>query len=265
MNIKEYLKNPAGKGAVIPGKEALLDIFNRRYGTLNKTKPIDFKIYVDREIIYYHVLISTEASDRDNTYDVILRFAPTSHADINDKSIKNYEIRFFSNCPSFTYTYAYVAKLNGIIVEELVDKYNKTVLKFPPVSRNPGLIFNYEKSTYFACKFLMESGDYLSKHYIKSRGIKFTKNIFKTIRTDSVIEEEIKRSRNKAKENARAQKNEKIRNSIKNSSISSTVDHNKQNTVKKSSVNYIKPKKPIGAKNGRTRKVSTIKPINKRR
>lgn len=264
MNIREYMKNPAGKGAVIPGKEALLDIFNRRYGTLNKTKPIDFKIYVDREIIYYHVLITTEATDRDNTYDVILRFAPTSHADINDKSIKNYEIRFFSNCPSFTYTYAYVAKLNGILVDELSNKYSQTVLKFPPVSRNPGLIFNYEKSTYFACKFLLESRELLNKSYINAKGIKFTKNIFKVIRTDSVIEEEIKRSRNKAKENAKIQKREKNQNNI-NKGSRITSYGNSKNTVKKPAVNYIKSKQPIGKKNGSKRSTKTIKPITKKR
>lgn len=259
MNIREYMKNPAGKGAVIPGKEALLEIFNRRYRTLNKTKPIDFIIYVDREIIYYHVIITTEADDRNNTYDVILKFSPTSHADINDRSVKNYDIKFFSNCPSFTYTYAYVAKLNGILVEELADKYSTTVLKNPPVSRNPGLIFNYEKSTYFACKFLLETGDFLSKSYIKTHGKKFTKNIFKHIRTDSVIEEEIKRSKNVAKENARKQKRERLLSYDRENKITSTSK--KQNTVKKSSVNYIKPKQPIGKKNTK----HNIKPIGKRR
>lgn len=262
MNIREYMKNPAGKGAVIPGKEALLEIFNRRYITLNKTKPIDFIIYVDKEIIYYHVIISTEADDRDNTYDVILKFSPTSHADINDKSIKNYEIKFFSNCPSFTYTYAYVAKLNGILVEELADKYNNSVLKNPPVSRNPGLIFNYEKSTYFACKFLLESGDYLSKNYIKTHGKRFTKNILKDIRTDSVIEEEIKRSKNISRENAKKQKREKLQSYERENKIKSFG--NKQNTVKKSSVNYIKPKQPVGKRNTK-RNIKPINPIGKRR
>lgn len=257
MNIREYMKNPAGKGAVIPGKEALLEIFNRRYITMNKTKPITFDIYTDKEIVYYHIKLTTEADNRDNTYDVVLKFSPTSQADVNDKSIRNYELRFFSNCPSFTYTYAYVAKINDILVEELSDKYEDTVLKNPPVSRNPGLIFNYEKSTYYACKFLTESSEYLNKSYIKSHSSKMTKNILKEIRTDSVIEEEIMRSKRKAKEDKRKKKDEEINQALNNR-------NKKQNPVKKSGVNYIKPKKPINKKNGGNKK-QPIKPIGKRR
>lgn len=257
MNIREYMKNPAGKGAVIPGREALLEIFNRRYITMCKTKPIQLNVYTDKEIVYYHILITTEADNRDNTYDVILKFIPTSQADINDKSVRNYELKFFSNCPSFTYTYAYVAKINDILVEELSNKYDDQVLKNPPVSRNPGLIFNYEKSTYYACKFLMESNEYLNKTYIKSHGKKITKNILKEIRTDSVIEEEIMRSKRKAKEDKRKKKDAEIEQALNNR-------NKKQNPVKKSGVNYIKPKQPINKKNGGNRK-QPIKPIGKRR
>ena len=39
MNIKEFLKNPVGKGAVIPGKNTLLADLDKRYSCLLYTSP----------------------------------------------------------------------------------------------------------------------------------------------------------------------------------------------------------------------------------
>ena len=36
MNIKQYLDNPMGKGAIIPGKQMILEDLNKRYNKLIK-------------------------------------------------------------------------------------------------------------------------------------------------------------------------------------------------------------------------------------
>ena len=252
MNIKDFMKNPAGKGAVIPGRDMIIDRFNYRYGLLIKKKPFDVTIYKVKDDVLYHVIVTTEAEERWNTYDVVLKFVPTDMVAKNDTTVKNYELKVFSNCPSFTYTYAYVAKLNNMMVSELENKYDKKVLSYPPVSRNPSLTMSYEKSVYYACKFLLES-NMLSKKYIDSHTSKTVTKLLSEIRTDSKIEEEIQRAKNKQKE----AKEQELRE-IRRKAVTKQKRDNKFTPKTKSSVNHLQKKG--STVNKINKKKSTIKP-----
>lgn len=206
MKIDEFLKNPMGKGAVIPGKDQLLMVLDYRLKLLKEKQNISMKIYTTEKDVYYHVMIPSENVDRDVTYDVIIKFKQTEKNEKFDQSYRQYQIEFFSNCPSFTYGYAYVANLNGYLIKELSDKYEEVVLTRPPVSKNPGLIFSYEKSIYFACKYIMEDKQVLQKSYVKTYGEKLTKNILKEIKHMNIIEEEYKRADKVMREKRKAEK-----------------------------------------------------------
>lgn len=251
MKIEEYIKNPAGKGAIIPGRNLLLSNYDYRFQVLSKEKSISLNIYIDKEVVYYHMLIPTESENRNNIYDVVLKFKPVDQSSLIDKTYRQYDIEFFSNCPSFTYTYAYVAKLNGYLLSELEGKYDEKIISIPPTSRNPGLIFGYEKSIYFACKHLLSDRQLLVKSYVKTHGRKLTKNVLKRIRTVSQIEEDIMREKNKYRESKKTitRSNKKDDKKVKS--------FNKKETV--SGVRKIEKKQ--SAKN----KVNTVKPIKKRR
>lgn len=251
LKIKEFLNNPLGKGATIPGRNIILTNLDYRLQILQKNKKIDLNIYTQDDMVYYHCKIPTESVDRNNYYDVIIKFKPTSEAHLIDKSYKQYDVEFFSNCPSFTYTYAYVAKLNGYLIPEFENKYEEITLKFPPVSRNPGLTFGYEKSIYFACKFLLEDKQRLLKSYVKTYGKPLTQNIFKEIKTTLLVEEEIKREKSKKKENKFIDKK------TKKTAEKAIQNFNKQQS--KSNVNTIKKTTPIKNKNNK------IKPIKKKK
>jgi hypothetical protein len=194
MKIDEFLKNPQGKGAIIPGKEQLLMSLDYRLSLIEKNKKIEMTIYTDKSDVYYHFLIPSENKDRDICYDVIIKFKQTEDADSYDQTYKQYQIEFFSNCPSFTYGYAYVANINGYLIKELAGKYDEAVLKYPPVSKNPGLLFGYEKSIYFACRYIMNNKKILLKSYVESHGTKLTAAVLKSIRHMNKIEEEYKRA-----------------------------------------------------------------------
>ena len=206
MKIDEFLKNPMGKGAVIPGREQLLMVLDYRLKLLKEKQNITMKIYKSETDVYYHVMIPSENEDRDVTYDVIIKFKQTEKNEKFDQSYRQYQIEFFSNCPSFTYGYAYVANLNGYLIKELADKYEEVVLSRPPVSKNPGLIFSYEKSIYFACKYIMEDKQVLLKSYVNTYGEKLTKNTFNEIKHMNLIEEEYKRADKVMREKRRAEK-----------------------------------------------------------
>lgn len=258
MKIDEFMKNPMGKGAVIPGKDQLLMVLDYRLKLLKEKKGIQIKIYEGEKDVYYHVFIPSENEYRDVTYDVIIKFKQTEKNEKFDQSYRQYQIEFFSNCPSFTYGYAYVANLNGYLIKELANKYESVVLERPPVSKNPGLIFTYEKSIYFACKYIMENKHMLLKSYVKTYSEKLTKNTFKEIKHMNLIEEEYKRADKIAREKKREaklrldKKTKKLRDEYLEKR-----ENNKQpssggvNTVKKT-----KAKKPVNNK---------ITPIKKKR
>lgn len=247
MNIREFMNNPSGKGAVIPGKAVLLMDLDKRYNELTKNDGISEKIYNHKDIYYFHIITKTESEERDNTYDVVLKFEPVDKNMLKDGSLKNYIMKVFSNSPSFTFTYAYVAGLNGILIEELMDKFDVNILGQPPISRNPSLLFSYEKTIYFACKYLLEHNK-LNKSYLKGNSKPLKKEFFKNIRNYKQIEEEITRAKNKIKADKMNLKPDKPlvppRPTYKNSDKSAGKIKN-VNTIKKigSTVKPIKPKK----------------------
>jgi hypothetical protein len=194
MKIDEFLKNPLGKGAIIPGREDLLRGLDYRLQVMQKHKTIEMNIYTLKKDVYYHLIIPTENKDRENSYDIVIKFKRTEKSDDADQTYRQYQIEFFSNCPSFTYGYAYVANINGYLIKEFADKYEPQVLKYPPVSKNPGLTFGYEKSIYFACKYIMEDKRVLLKTYVDSYAKPLTPEIIASIRHMNVIEEEYKKA-----------------------------------------------------------------------
>lgn len=241
MNIRQYLDNPMGKGAIIPGKQMIVDDLNKRYKSLTSNKSIECKIYNSKEIYYFHLTIPSE-SERDNDYDVVIEFSPKDKTDKGDESIINYNIKFFSNCPSFIYTYAYAYNLNGIFIDFMTKKLQKEIFKKPPLVKNPNNIINFEKSLYFACKFLMEEKKYLTKNFIKSASLKFNqKDFLYSIRSHDKIMDEI----NKAKSKLKQKKEKEEKENKPHKRTKNKMEHsNSPNSVK-----LIKPKKTTVANN----------------
>lgn len=254
MKIDEFLKNPMGKGAIIPGRDSLLQVLDYRLELMHKNKEVVMNIYTKDNDVYYHFLIPTESNEKENTYDVIIKFVQTEKSDKFDDSYRRYQIKFFSNCPSFTYGYAYVANLNGYLIEEFANRYNSKVLKYPPVSKNPGLVFGYEKSIYFACRSIINDKHVLLKSYVKSYGKPLTKEVLKSIRHMNVIEEEIARANKVMREN-RKQKAEYTKKQEKRKD-ELIKRHNHEGDNKKS-VNVVKKVKAS--------KPTTVKTIKKKK
>lgn len=256
MKIDDYIKHPAGKGAIIPGKDIIITNWDYRFELLQKNKEDELtcSIYTNGTNVYYHFIIPTENKDRKNTYDIILKFKQTKDSDKSDTSYRQYEIEFFSNCPSFTYGYAYVANLNGYLIKEFADKYDEKVLKYPPVSKNPGLIFGYEKSIYFACKYLLDKKVMLMKSYVEANSKPMTKEFVKSIRHMNVIEEEYAKA-----EKIRRVEQRKNRLKQDEKSIKKKEEYVKKVTTDNQNVKNVKKIKP------KKSNINPVKPIKKKR
>lgn len=268
QTIQEFIDNPMGKGSTaIPSRKIIREDLNRRYKELikHKDKVIKPTVYKDGDEYIFHFLIPSEDPERKNTYDVVLHFT-TEETDedkkvTNDKNLKRYNVKFFSNSPSFTYTFAYAFQLYGILIGSLKDKYRKIVLDRPPVTRNPGEIVNYDKTIYFAAHFFQENEDYLDKETLNKIAKPFKlRDLVSDIRNTDKIELQIKQ----ALTDKESKKKEKTSSNMKRNKVQTTrkdsESSNRVVTAKRSNNTGNRRIKPQSKTKARTSSINKIKP-----
>lgn len=176
------------------------------------------------DVFYYHIIVPSESQKTkylgNYSYDVVIRFFAENPAVKAMQSLGQYYVQFYSNCPSFMFTYAYIYKQEGYLIEALYDKLDPDYINVPPTKTNPSMKKCYDKSIYMATRFLLENPwGYLSKNSIntlwgvKKDQEKFFEDIsdFKSVKLDQeVINEEKKlqkqttaKGRNQIKRNLR--------------------------------------------------------------
>lgn len=237
MTLREFIKNPAGKGDSSVNRATLINILDSKYDKLVKEKTIQFKVYrkIRTGSYYFHMIIPSE-TERDNTYDVVILFEDPEKSHSKSGAISEYDIRVFANSPSFAYTFAKVYKDNDMFIDSLSNKYEKEILSLNPDVRNRYGIINYDKYVYFGAKFIMESR-LLGKSSLSLRSITYSEKIFNArIRSLGTIMNEYQKASKKLKN----KKNDKS-NPIKTSS-----SKKKQSGVTKKVPKAVKtPKKPV--------------------
>lgn len=254
QNLKDFIDNPMGKGSMaIPNRQLIKDDLNKRYNKLVKGKKIVTNIYRDGDEYYLHLLIPSE-SERENTYDVVLHFTMGEEDFKFDNFLNRYYVKFFSNCPSFTFTYAFAYNEYGLLIESLANKYKEEVMDDRPVTRNPAEVISYEKSIYFACHHVFSNKKYMNKLFLNSMAKPYNEDEFnKKIRTEDKILVEYKKEANKVKEK-KEKEAKKEQDNVKDKVTKAITGITNKDKVasrkmdkKQATVNYIKPKKKITA------------------
>lgn len=253
QTLSEYMNNPAGKGStVIPNRQLLIDDYRRRYEKIKEHHKFDVTIYKIDEDYIFHVLVPSEDKDKDVYYDVVLQFTMHDEDFKNDININRYYVKFFSNSPSFVYSYAYVYNKNGIMVDTLKNKFNHDTLTVEPTTRNPYQIISFEKTVYFACLHIMNTHKYMNKLYLNSHIRSLRPDLLqRKVRTADSILMEYNRAKKKKEEKIRLE-----RNKVKASTVHKTTE-TKKSTQGKKIASTPKQKKQPAKKI--TAKKSTIK------
>ena len=113
QTLSEFLVKPFGSPETITKDQS----FNAKYITLLQKNGIKIKAVTEVENSwFYHITIASE-SNEGYTYDVVIRFFTDNPLYLKEVSLRNYYVQFFSNAPSFMYTFAYVYKQNGFLIE----------------------------------------------------------------------------------------------------------------------------------------------------
>lgn len=169
MSISQMVSNPTGKYSAFFASRArvksqLDSIFInnlRRYRKQFYAVP-----YIDsntKNIIFYVSVPSEAYSINKIRWDCIVEIEYDS-----TKSLDNRFAKFFSNSPSFIYTYAYVFNQEGLLPNFIKPKMPPQCLNQPPVIKNPVETRGFDKILYQALKYLLIGGcltdDYITKY-----------------------------------------------------------------------------------------------------
>lgn len=177
MTIKEYIENPMGKGDAVLGqnRQVIVSTLKEKYETLTNHKEIKMKCYTAALAVptkyYIHLTIPSE-TERENTYDVIFEFTKDKN-----KPMKDWDVKVFSNSPSFAYTFAYVYLHHDLMIKSLGKKLGKEFIKIEPNTRNKFKVVSYEKYVFFGAMFIIDS-KILNEEAFRKKSVQYSTTIY---------------------------------------------------------------------------------------
>ena len=152
MTFEEYINNPSGKGAAnMPARYMYEQFYTEELDKLllKINGKIEYNLFVDREKYYIRFKIPHHTYEN-FFYDVVIEFSTDDNALRVVRDLKKYNVKFFSNDPSFTFTWAYAFNKNGLLIPSLRSKCSRKSLSEAPVIRNPSETTGYCKYIYYA-------------------------------------------------------------------------------------------------------------------
>lgn len=150
MTLEEYVKNPQGS-FTMSNKQMYNIMYSEKWNNL-KVRENGFimrTLYVDGEDYYVHFKIPSEVVPK-FYYDTIIRFYYDKKTGAIPASLSAYDVQFYSNDPSFVYTFAHAFNKRGMLIKDLIPKMSQLAIKQRAMERNPKDELGYVKSIYFA-------------------------------------------------------------------------------------------------------------------
>ena len=154
MTYEEYIKNPMGThNAVFSARDMYAKMYTDKWNALKLREAgfVGYTMYNAGSDYIIHFKIPSEVVEK-FYYDVIIRFFHKKDEGSKDfsRTLSDYDVQFFSNDPSFTYTFAHAFKKNKLLFEDLEGRMSKLSLTRLAKEKNPKDQVGYVKSLYFA-------------------------------------------------------------------------------------------------------------------
>lgn len=163
ITLEQYILNPQFKSNAVlnaTAREAIKSDYMSRYDNLmvRERGSMNYNVFYDskKNRIFVHIKVPSETVEK-FYYDVVLEFFATENIS-NTENIFKYIVKFYSNDPSFVFTYAHAFNTNGVLIEELRSKMSRKAIKEDAKVRNPGNQIGYVKTIYFAYLFMQNKG-----------------------------------------------------------------------------------------------------------
>lgn len=177
MTYEQYIQNPMGvSNAVFSNRNMYRDLYMRKLEKImvREMGKIDYTLYSHKDKYYVYIKIPSEVVEK-FYYDVVIEFIPPKDKKLNDSSLTNYIVKFYSNDPSFVYTFAHAFIKNDMFINELKGVMSKEAIKKAAVEKNPGNQIGYVKSLYFAYLILKKENVFNKKKFLLAKDINWKK------------------------------------------------------------------------------------------
>lgn len=167
MTFDQYIQNPMGiANAVISNRNMYRILYSEKLDKIlvREAGNIEHHLYKNGDNYIAYLKIPSELVD-DFYYDVLIEFRPPKNP-ITGTTLKDYLVRFYSNDPSFVFTFAHAFLKNNMFFTEYSDRMSKKALTDVAKEKNPKNQVGYVKSLYFAYLYMSKHGLFNKIRYI---------------------------------------------------------------------------------------------------
>lgn len=191
MTFPQYIQNPMGiANSVISNREMYRTMYTEKWNKimLRENGKVDYTLYKKKNSYIVYLKIPSEVVPN-FYYDTIVEFTPPEKSAVVLPTLEKYNVKFYSNDPSFVFTYAHAFIKNELFIEDLKPKMSQLAVKKTATEKNPGNVVGYVKSLYFAWLVIKSRGLLSRTHYTMAK--EYNKNeLLKLVQdADSKIEE----------------------------------------------------------------------------
>jgi hypothetical protein len=161
MNVKvAQMLRPFNKGFSALQIKLVMNDLVYRY-TQNIRSKIRTRVFKENDDYFIYTQIPSESSDEypDSApihYDVIIQLIPPTKASLAWDNIREYDVKVFSNIPSFVFTFNYVYHKQRALVNLPSGYYTQRTLMEKARMRNPLNLLGIDKSLWFAVYYCDE-------------------------------------------------------------------------------------------------------------
>ena len=251
--LKALIDNPSQFDTVDFGTKwmKIREYSRRDEYSKEKIKRLDMLFFKEADNSYY-IYIEYPSSLHGNTYDVVIHFYTNDESIMGESTLRNYNVKIFSNNPVFGWFFGHANYTKGLIIPWLADKLSRDMLENVAVKHNPKDGIGFDHSFYLAATYILRHPRYLDKTYLESQLVAFNQsNIHAMVRPIDQTMEEFNTNKNKQSNKERFGKDKTLVEKAKDkfsdtaSSVRSGIDKisrviNKPST---SGVHYVKPRK----------------------
>ena len=179
MTFDEYINNPMGKhNSVFSHRQMYQSMYMQKLDAilLREVGKIQYFLYTVNDTYILHMKVPSEVVEK-FYYDVVVQFSSINPTVKMGNSLRKYDVKFYSNDPSFCYTFAHAFYKNNMFINLLKEKMPKEMVNKVAKERNPKDQVGYVKSIFF-CYLLAERYNLFDKSLYRVFQTKFNKKTF---------------------------------------------------------------------------------------
>lgn len=173
MTYDQYIQNPMGvANAVISNRNMYRELYMNKLNKIlvREMGKIDYALFKSKDKYYVYIKIPSEVIEK-FYYDVVIEFSEPEDKKLLDNSLNNYTVKFYSNDPSFVYTFAHAFIKNNMFINELKGVMSKQAIQKVATEKNPQDQVGYVKSLYFAYLILKKENVFNKNKFMAAKKI----------------------------------------------------------------------------------------------